>query len=141
LANVLPFTFIRKLLQGERVMCLILHPKKQGTLLSTYILLFVHAITLPCILTIYLNCIFFVLFWLQYKSLSKIRHTVCQISGVYTRFQVYHPCLHVAHRNSCVNGANFVINHYKTCVNTLKLLYSIQTCLLSLTFSQDIISK
>jgi len=53
-------------------------------------------------------------------SLPKIRHTVCQLSGVSTRFRVYHPCLYVAHRNTYVKGGNFVINCHKTLVNTLK---------------------
>jgi len=65
---------------------------------------------------------------LFYTSLMKIWHTVCQLSGVSARFQVYRPCLHVAHRNTRVNGANFILNRN---VNTLK---SLQTCLHSLIF-------
>jgi len=63
-------------------------------------------------------------------------HTVCQLSGVSTRFQMYRPCLHVANRNARVNGANFAVNRHKTRVNTLKSLYSIQTCLHSLIFGR-----
>jgi len=37
---------------------------------------------------------------------------VCQLSGVSTRFQVYCPCLHLAHWNASVNGANFTVNRH-----------------------------
>jgi len=53
-------------------------------------------------------------------ALPKIRRTICQLSGVSTRFQVYCPYLQVVHRNTCVNGANFVMNRHKTHLNTLK---------------------
>jgi len=46
------------------------------------------------------------------------------------------PCLHVAHLNTCANGANFVINCLKTRLNTLKSYYSILTCLHSLIFGR-----
>jgi len=36
-------------------------------------------------------------------TLTKIRHTVCQLSGVSTRFQVYGPCLHMARWKTSVN--------------------------------------
>jgi len=65
--------------------------------------------------------------FLAILSLPKMRHTVCQLSGVSTRFQVYRPCLHLAHRNTHVNGANFVINSLKSSVNTFKTQSSIQT--------------
>jgi len=66
----------------------------------------------PCISHDFLNIIKKV--WLP---LPKIRHTLCQLSGVSTCFQVYRPCLHVAHQNRCVNGANFDLNRHKTHVN------------------------
>jgi len=54
------------------------------------------------------------------QSLPKIRHTVCQLSGVSTRFQVNCPGLHVAHWNTRGNSVNFVVNCHKTHINTLK---------------------
>jgi len=48
---------------------------------------------------------------------------ICQLSWV-THFQVYRPCLQVAHWNTHVNGANFVVNRHKTLVNTLKSQYT-----------------
>jgi len=49
--------------------------------------------------------------------LAKLRHTVCQLSGISTCCQVYLPafylsrtCLYMAHRNTRANGANFVVN-------------------------------
>jgi len=60
---------------------------------------------------------------LNLSTLPKIRHTVCQLSRcVSTRLQLYlyRLCLHVSHRNTRVNGANFVVNRNKTRVNTLK---------------------
>jgi len=62
-------------------------------------------------------------------SLPKIKHTVCQLSGVSIRFQVYGLCLHVAHRNTRVKGENFVINCHQTHVNTLKSLKRAYTAL------------
>jgi len=59
------------------------------------------------------NCNFIRVFTLPYR---KLRHTVCQLSGVSTCFQVYYPCLRVAHWNTCVNGANLV----KYCRKTRK---------------------
>jgi len=47
-------------------------------------------------------------------TLPKIRPTVCQLSGASTWFQVYCPRLHVAHRNTRVNGANFIANCHIT---------------------------
>jgi len=48
----------------------------------------------------------------------KIRHTVCQLSGVSIWFHTYHPCLHLVDRNTRVYGANFIVNRHKTRVNT-----------------------
>jgi len=54
-------------------------------------------------------------------SLPKIRYAVCQNFQVNPpAFQVYCPCSHVAHRNTRVNGANFIEDRHKTRVNTLK---------------------
>jgi len=39
---------------------------------------------------------------------------------LYANFQVYCPYLHVAHWNTGVNGANFVVSYHKTLVNALK---------------------
>jgi len=39
---------------------------------------------------------------------------------IHTRFQVYRPCPHVAHQNTRVNGANFVVNSHEARVNTLE---------------------
>jgi len=57
----------------------------------------------------------------------KIRHAVCQLSGVSTRFQVYPPafrCIAPVYKwdtkNTRVNGAKFVINCHKTGANNLK---------------------
>jgi len=58
------------------------------------------------------------------------------LSGVSTRFQLYQPCLHMAHRKTNANGANFVINCHKTRANTLKSQYSIQTCFHSAIFGR-----
>jgi len=69
-------------------------------------------------------------------TLPKIRYTVCQLSGVPARFQVYSACLHVAHQNTSVNGANFIVNCHKTPVITLKSYYSIQMCIHSLIFGR-----
>jgi len=53
-------------------------------------------------------------------SLKKIRHTVYQLSGVSSRSQGYRTCLQVAHQNTLVHGANFIVICHKTLVNTLK---------------------
>jgi len=65
-------------------------------------------------------------FWLSDFPTKNKTHcvptfrSILSLSDVSSRFQGYHPCLHVAHRNTHVNGANFVINHHETHVNTLK---------------------
>jgi len=51
----------------------------------------------------------------------KIRHTVCQLSGVSTCFQVYCPCLYMAHQNTCVNGIYLIIVKV-ICIISLKIL-------------------
>jgi len=79
--------------------------------------------------------------WYHLLSLLKLRHAVCQISGVSTCFQVYPPCLQVAHRNTHVNGTNFIVNCHKTRLNALKSEYSIQKCLHSLIFGKDCTKK
>jgi len=53
-------------------------------------------------------------------SLPKIRHTVCQLSGVIHLLScVSTHILHLAHWNTHANGANFIINRHNTCEGTL----------------------
>jgi len=54
------------------------------------------------------------------KPPFEVVRTLCQLSGVSTPFrcitpvyQVYHLCLDVAHRNTGVNGGNFIANCHK----------------------------
>jgi len=56
-------------------------------------------------------------------ALPKIRHNLCQL-------YLSRACLHVAYRNTRANGANFVVNHHKTRVNTLKS-YSLHSLILA----------
>jgi len=72
----------------------------------TYMIFYFHTIFIR-VLPVFLEC----------GSLPKIRHIVCQLSGVSTRFQLYHPCLHMLQQNMSVNGENFVVNRHKICVN------------------------
>jgi len=54
---------------------------------------------------------------IKFKSHVKWNEKLQNNEGVST---LSHPCLHTAHGNTLVIGANFVVNCHKTRVNTLK---------------------